>query len=128
MYSGVGRLDSPKYSFRTPSILMAISASSRMRECGTRNAEGATAGVMCFRSQDSVEQSHTYLWALGGEIIRDLQETPKLRKTPVHPLVDTVLENDGPLLYRCDSEQQQNSLESTCRKLRHFRTGQLSRP
>ena len=68
------------------------------------------------------------LWALGGEIVRDLQETPKLRKTPVHELLDTLLENDGPRLYHCDSEEQQNSFESTCRKLRRFRTGQLGRP
>src|SRR5260221_2391983 len=54
MYSGVGRLDSPKYSFKTPSIDIAISASSRMRECGTRKAEGATAGVMCLIFQDTV--------------------------------------------------------------------------
>ena len=60
--------------------------------------------------------------------VDNLQETPKLRKSPVRELVDTVLENDGPLLYHCDSEEQQNSLESTCRKLRRFRIGQLSRP
>ncbi len=50
-----------------------------------------------------------------------------LRKTPVHELPDIVLENDGPLLYHCDSEERQNSLQSTCRKRRRFRIGQLSK-
>ena len=79
-------------------------------------------------SKKTIQKHVDNLWVLGGEIIRDLQETPKLRRTPVHDLVDTVLENDGPLLYHCDSEEQQHSLESTCRKLRRFRAGMLSRP
>ena len=60
--------------------------------------------------------------------VDDLQETPKLRKSPVHELVDTVLENDGPLLYHRDSEERQCALQSTCRKLHRFQSGQLSRP
>ena len=39
--------------------------------------------------------------------VDDLQETPKLRKSPVHEVVDTVLEYDGPLLYHRDSEERQ---------------------
>ena len=66
------------------------------------------------------------LWVLGGEIIRDLQETPKLRKKPVSGIINTLLENDGPLLYHRDSEQQQRSFESTCRKLRRFLNGPLT--
>ena len=66
------------------------------------------------------------LWVLGGEIIRDLQDTPKLRKKPVREIIDTLLENDGPLLYHCDSEEQQRSFESTCRKLRRFLNGPLT--
>ena len=79
-------------------------------------------------SKKTIQKHVDNLWVLGGEIIRDLQETPKLRKTPMHELVDTVLENDGPLLYHCDSEEQQHSFESTCRKLRRFRAGMLSSP
>ena len=65
------------------------------------------------------------LWVLGGEIIRDLQETSKLRKKPVNEIIDTLLEKDGPRLYHCDSEEQQRSFESTCRKLRRFLNGPL---
>jgi hypothetical protein len=55
MNSGVGRFDSPKYSFSTPSIDMAISASSRMRECGTASAEAATDGANLAMGLDTFE-------------------------------------------------------------------------
>src|ERR1700733_4847929 len=45
MNSGAGRFDWPRWSFSTPSMDMAISASSRMRECGTASAEAATEGT-----------------------------------------------------------------------------------
>jgi hypothetical protein len=60
------------------------------------------------------------LWILGGEIIRDLNETPSLRRVPVEDLVFDVVKEGGPLLYHCDSEEQQRSFESTCRKFRRF--------
>ena len=71
-------------------------------------------------TKKTVQKHIDNLWVLGGEIIRDLQETPALRKKPVSEIVDTLLENDGPLLYHCDSEEQQRSFESTCRKLRRY--------
>src|ERR1700683_2804793 len=55
MNSGVGRFDSPKYSFTTPSIDMAMSASSRMRECGTASAEAATAGPNLVSGLDTLD-------------------------------------------------------------------------
>lgn len=57
---------------------------------------------------------------LGGEIIRELHNTPKLRKMPVEELVFRVLQEGGPLLYHGDSEEQQRSFESTCRKFLRF--------
>jgi hypothetical protein len=61
------------------------------------------------------------LWMLGGEIIRDLNETPKLRRRPIEALVSEAIEDgEGPLIYSCTSEQQQDSLDSTCRKLHRF--------
>ena len=71
-------------------------------------------------TKKTVQKHIDNLWVLGGEIIRDLQETPKLRKKPVSEIVDTLLENDGPLLYHCDSEERQRSFASTCRKLRSY--------
>jgi hypothetical protein len=72
-------------------------------------------------SRKSIRKHVDNLWILGGEIIRDLNETPSLRKVPVEELVFNVLEEAGPLLYHGDSEEQQRSFESTCRKFRRFR-------
>ena len=61
------------------------------------------------------------LWLLGGEIIRDLNDTPKLRKRPVADLVREAIVNDeGPLLHGGGSEQEQRSFDSTCKKLNRF--------
>ena len=71
-------------------------------------------------SQKTIRKHVDNLWILGGEIIRDLNETPPLRKAPVEALVFDVLKEKEPLLYHCDSEEQQRSFESTCRKFRRF--------
>jgi hypothetical protein len=61
------------------------------------------------------------LWLLGGEIIRDINETPKLRKRPVGELIREVIANDeGPLIHGGFSEQEQRSFDSTCKKLNRF--------
>ena len=61
------------------------------------------------------------LWLLGGEIIRDINETPKLRKSPVGDLIREVIANDeGPLIHGGVSEQDQRSFDSTCKKLNRF--------
>ncbi|MCW2312072.1 hypothetical protein [Rhodoferax antarcticus] len=61
------------------------------------------------------------LWLLGGEIIRDINETPKLRKRVVGELVREVVANDeGPLIHGGFSEQEQRSFDSTCKKLNRF--------
>ena len=63
------------------------------------------------------------LWLLGGEIIRDINETPKLRKRVVGELVREVVANDeGPLIHGGFSEQEQRSFDSTCKKLNRFLT------
>jgi hypothetical protein len=60
------------------------------------------------------------LWLLGGEIIRDLNEDPSLRKRPAERLIrDRVYEDGGPLIYN-GSEEQQRSFDSPCRKLHRF--------
>lgn len=62
------------------------------------------------------------LWTLGGEIIRDLNDDPALRKIPADRLLRKVLHADGgPLLYH-GSEDEQRSFDSTCRKLHRFLT------
>jgi hypothetical protein len=60
------------------------------------------------------------LWMLGGEMIRELHETPRLRKRPARELVLAAVDGgEGPLL-RGGSEQEQRSFDSTCKKLYRF--------
>ena len=63
------------------------------------------------------------LWALGGEIIRDLNEDPSLRRKDIEKILDDRINDEGgPLVYALESEEPlQRSLDSTCRKLHHFR-------
>ena len=62
------------------------------------------------------------LWLLGGEIIRDLNYDPSLRKLSADRLLSKVIyEDGGPLLYS-GSEEEQRSFDATCRKLHRFRT------
>ena len=64
------------------------------------------------------------LWLLGGEIIRDLNYDLSLRKVAAQQLIRNVVGVDGgPLIYN-GSEEEQRSLDSTCRKLHRF----LSQP
>ena len=62
------------------------------------------------------------IWLLGGEIIRDLNEDPRLRKTTAAQLVGNVIhENGGPLIHH-GGEDEQRSFDSTCRKFHRFLT------
>ena len=87
--------------------------------------------VACFRpfiehlassglSRNTIRRHVDNLWMLGGEIIRDLHETPSLRKVPVEPLLCNVIDDaGGPLIHHGASEEQR-SFDSTCRKLHRF--------
>jgi len=56
------------------------------------------------------------LWLLGGEIIRDLNYDPSLRRLTADQLLDKVIcEDGGPLLYS-GSEEEQRPFDATCRK------------
>jgi len=75
-------------------------------------------------SKRTIQKHVDHLWILGGEIIRDLNETPKLRRHPMEELLHSVLEADGPLIYHSDFEEQQRSLDATCRKFRTYLSAQ----
>ncbi len=62
------------------------------------------------------------LWLLGGEIIRDLHYDPSLRKRATDRLLRSVIHEDGGPLIHNGSEEDQRSLDSTCRKLHRFLT------
>ena len=89
--------------------------------------------VACFRpfleslvtctdlSPKTIQKHVDNFWALGGEIIRDLHQTPSLRKKTIEQILFDVIDDDGgPLIYGVSSEQQQRSFDSTCRKLQRF--------
>ena len=64
------------------------------------------------------------LWMLGGEVIRDIIETPKLRKRPVEEVLrDVIADGEGPLIHGGMSESAQNAFDATCRKLHRFLAG-----
>ena len=89
--------------------------------------------VVCFRpfleelvvsdlSPRTIQKHVDNLWALGGELIRHLHETPPLRKESMEQILkDRIDEEGGPLVYAMESEeQQQRSFDSTCKKLYRF--------
>ena len=90
--------------------------------------------VACFRpfldalaasdlSPKTIQKHVDNLWALGGEIIRNLNETPSLRRKRIEDVLDDRIDDEGgPLVYALESEElQQRSLDSTCKKLYLFR-------
>jgi hypothetical protein len=91
--------------------------------------------VACFRpfiehlassslSSKTIRRHVDNLWILGGEIIRDLNYTPFLRKVAAQRLLREAVHADGGPLIHNGSEEEQCSLDSTCRKLHRF----LSQP
>jgi hypothetical protein len=88
--------------------------------------------VACFRpflehlastslSRKTIRKHVDNLWVLGGEIIRDLHEDPSLRRKDAGKILRDVIDGEGgPLIHGGSSEPQQNSFDSTCRKLRRF--------
>jgi len=72
-------------------------------------------------SRKTLRQHRDNLWFLGGELILDLHEAPRLRKKPTDQVVLAALDDqDGPLLSSGASEDQQRSFDSTCRKFYRF--------
>ena len=89
--------------------------------------------VACFRpflhalaasdlSPNTIQKHVDNLWALGGEIIRNLNEPPSLRRKTIKEILDDRIDEEGgPLVYALETEgMQQRSLDSTCRKLYLF--------
>jgi len=69
------------------------------------------------------------LWLLGGELIRELWETPKLRKRPIRELIAAAVDDaGGPCLSHRQSEEAQRSFDSTCRKFHRFLRERQSPP
>jgi len=79
-------------------------------------------------SRKTLRKHRDNLWALGGEIISELHKTPRLRKRPMEDVVFAALDMEGgPLLSHHQSEEEQRSFDSTCRKLFRFLTDSRKR-
>jgi hypothetical protein len=73
-------------------------------------------------SKRTVQNHVDNMWLLGGEIIRDLNEDPSLRKLAVEQLIRNVIYEDGGPLIHNGWEDEQRSFDSTCRKFYRFLT------
>ena len=57
-------------------------------------------------SPKTIQKHVDNLWELGGELIRDLNNDPSLRKKPVEQVLLKMIEYGGPLLYHGGEDQQ----------------------
>ena len=89
--------------------------------------------VACFRpflealvasdlSPKTIQKHVDNLWALGGEIIRDLYQDPSLRRKNIEQILADRIDNEGgPLVYAMESEEdQKRSFDSTCKRFHRF--------
>lgn len=72
-------------------------------------------------SRKTLRKHRDNLWLLGGELILDLHEGPRLRKQPIDWVVRAALDDQGgPLISSGASADQQRSFDMTCRKFHRF--------
>jgi hypothetical protein len=69
----------------------------------------------------TLHRHRDHLWLLGGELIRQRYDDPKLKKMSVAKAIDELIEEEGgPLIYPRISDVEQNAFDATCRKLYKF--------
>ena len=73
-------------------------------------------------SKRTIQNHVDNMWLLGGEIIRDVNESPSLSKVAAEQLVLNVIYEDGGPLIHNGWEDEQRSFDSTCRKFYRFLT------
>ena len=73
-------------------------------------------------SKRTIQNHVDNMWVLGGEIIRDVNNDPSLRKLPAERLVSDLIHEDGGPLIHNGWEDEQLSFDSTCRKFHRFLT------
>jgi len=80
-------------------------------------------------SKKTLHKHRDNLWLLGGKIIGELANSPKLRKRPIEELLLAALDAEGgPLLSYRAAEEEQRSFDSTCRKFHRFLSDRASIP
>lgn len=73
-------------------------------------------------SKKTIQNHVDNMWLLGGEIIRDVNEDPTLRKVAAENLIANVIHEEGGPLIHNGWEDEQRSFDSTCRKFYRFLT------
>ena len=69
-------------------------------------------------SNKTLHRHRDHLWLLGGELIRQRYDDPKLKKIPTHKAIGLLIEEEGgPLIWPRITETEQNAFDATCRKL-----------
>jgi hypothetical protein len=76
--------------------------------------------AMSNLSPKTIQKHVDNMWVLGGEIITEFNYTPSLRKAPVEKVLADTIKDGSPILHLCDSEEQQQSFETTCRRFWRF--------
>ncbi len=79
-------------------------------------------------SKRTIQNHVDNMWLLGGEIIRDVNEHPSLRKESAEQLVRNVIHEDGGPLIHNGWEDERRSFDSTCRKFYRFLTQPSAEP
>src|ERR1700687_1278620 len=73
-------------------------------------------------SKRTIQNHVDNMWLLGGEIIREGNDEPRLRNKSAEQLVRNVIHEDGGPLIHNGSEDERRSFDSTCRKFHRFLT------
>src|SRR3974377_825371 len=82
-----------------------------------------------FISCKTLRRHRDNIWALGGEVIRQLQMDCSLRRRSIEQIVLNLIDADGgPLLSHGQSEVEQRSFDATCRKLFRSLTNHRNSP
>jgi hypothetical protein len=72
-------------------------------------------------SKTTFNRDRDNLWLVGGEIIRRRHDDLELKRLPIDKLIQQLIEEDGgPLIWPRVSENKQNAIDATCRKLYRF--------
>jgi hypothetical protein len=80
-------------------------------------------------SRKTLHKHRDNLWLLGGELIRDLHEVPRLRKRPIAEVVLAALDDEGgPLISHGAGEDQQALLRRHLPKTLSLPQGRQRRP
>jgi hypothetical protein len=75
----------------------------------------------------TVRRHRDKLWMLGGELIRRRYDDDELARHRVKDAIARLIEGDGgPLIWPRITEAEQDSLDTTCRKLDRFMRGSVA--